>query len=378
MEYRILGRTGLKVSEIGFGAEHMDHKPFEEVERIVRTALDRGVNIIDAIPSNITTRSNIGRAIGSKRKDVFLQGHIGSILNDEGQYERSRCLQRTDKHLHDFLDRYNTDYIDFGMIHYVDSEEQYIDSFETDFIDYVLKLKEKGIIRYIGASSHDIAVSTKMVNTGILDMIMFSINPVFDMSYGNYDFEMLWNDTKLNQLQIDPLRAEFYNLCASKGVGITVMKTLGGGRLLNTDTSNLGFSLTIPQCIFYALDRPAVGSVLLGATTLDEMNAGIDYINTTAIERDYISALKNGIPVLTDKCMYCNHCLPCKKGIDIGAVTKYLDIAKVNKGDLVVSHYKSLKANASDCIKCGDCEKRCPFKIKIRENMEEAVALFNS
>ena len=376
MQYRPLGKTGLKVSEIGYGTEHLLEKPYELIDAVLNTAIDGGVNIIDVFLPQAEVRSNIGRAIGKRRKDVMLQGHIGATLQSDGQYLRSRDVAHCDLFIRDFLTRFNTDYIDFGMIHYVDTEEDYKGAFETPYIEYAQKLKKDGVVRFLGASTHDTATAIKMVNTGIIDMIMFSLNPVFDMSFGDYFLDMLWEDFKLKKLDIDPLRVEFYNLCAAKGIGITVMKALGAGRLLSAETSSLNCALSIPQCVSYALDRPGVSSVLLGAQTVEEMKQGLAYESSTSEERDYMAALQSGLPMLGGKCMYCNHCLPCPQGIDIAAVTKYLDMAKAGESEIIRSHYNTLSAHGSDCISCGSCEERCPFHIKVSENMKEAARVF--
>jgi predicted aldo/keto reductase-like oxidoreductase len=376
MQFRTLGRTELKVSEIGYGAEHLVDKPYEVVDAVINTALDGGVNIIDVFMPQAEIRSNIGKAIGKRRKDVMLQGHIGATLQSDGQYLRSRDPEHCDIFAKDFMTRFNTDYIDLGMVHFVDTDEDFKEAFDSPYIEYVQKLKRDGIIRFIGTSTHDAATGIKIVNTGLIDMVMFSINPAFDFAPETYDLDMLFRGDKLDKLKIDPVRAEFYNLCAAKGVGITVMKTLGAGRLLNAESSAFGKAMTLPQCVSYSLDRPAVSSVLLGAQTVEEMKQGLDYEHSTAEERNYTWIIQSGLPLLGGKCMYCNHCLPCPQGIDIAAVTKYLDIAKINGSDTIRAHYNALSAHGSDCIECGNCEKECPFDIKVVENMREAMRVF--
>jgi len=365
MHYRSLGKTGLKISEIGCGTTSY---------AVVSTAIDAGVNVFDICVPHTEIRSHMARGIGSRRKDIVLQGHIGSIKH-EGQYTISRDVQKCDLFLKDLLAHLNTDYIDVGIIHIVDTEKDFKEAFESHFIDYIQKLKKEGVIRYIGVSTHNATIGIKMINTGLVDMFMFSINPAFDLSNG-MDPDTVLKGTKLDKLQIDPVRAEFYNLCAANGIGLTAMKVLGAGRLLDLKASNLKRSLTLPQCVSYALDRPAVSSVILGARTVKEMEQGIDYFNATAQERDYAAILQGRLPLLNGKCMYCNHCLPCPKKIDVATVTKYLDMAKVSKSETIHAHYSRLSAYASDCIKCKKCEGNCPFSINVVENMQEAVQIF--
>jgi predicted aldo/keto reductase-like oxidoreductase len=377
MKYRELGRTGMKVSEIGYGAEYLEGKPFELVDAVVNTALDGEVNIIDVFMPQPEVRSNIGRAIGSRRKNVILQGHIGATMKD-GQYKRSRDPQECDVFIKDFLTRLNTDYIDIGMLHYIDTEEDFKSSFDTPFIEYAQKLKKDGVIRLMGVSTHSAETGIKMINTGLIDVVMFSLNPAFDWTCGISEFDIISKDgVKLDKLEIDPIRAEFYNLCAAQGVGITAMKALGAGWLLSKESS-LGVAMTVPQCVSFALDRPAVSSVLLGAQTVEEMKQALAYENTTQEERNYTEIMKNGLPMLNGKCMYCNHCLPCPQGIDIAAVTKFLDIAKASDNETIRAHYNVLPTKGSDCIECGKCESNCPFNIKVIENMREAVRVFGT
>ena len=376
MRYRTLGKTGLKVSEIGYGGEHLWGKPYDLVDAVVNSAIDGGINIVDVFMPQPEVRSNMGRAIGKRRKEVIIQGHIGAVLDDDGQYMRSRNLERCDIFVKDFLARFDTDYIDLGMIHFVDTKEDYTESFDSPYIEYVQKLKKEGIIRYIGASTHDAATGIKMANTGLIDVVMFSINPAFDLSPG-MNLDMMFTDAKTKKLETDPIRADFYNLCAAKGIGMTAMKSLGSGRLLKAELSSLGFALTLPECVAYALDRPAVSSVLLGAQTVEEVAQALAYENTTPDDRDYAKTIQGGRPLLGGKCMYCNHCLPCPQGIDIASVTKYLDMAKIGGGEIVHAHYGALSAHGGDCIECKNCEKNCPFNIKVIENMKEAARIFS-
>jgi len=376
MQYKALGKTGLMVSEIGYGAEHLVDKSCELVDAVVNTALDGGVNIIDVFMPQSEVRSNIGKAIGKRRKSVMLQGHIGATLQSDGQYHRSRDPEKCDVFVKDFLTRFDTDYIDFGIIHYVDTEDDYREAFDSPYIEYVRKLKEEGVVRFLGASTHDATTGIKMVNTGLIDMIMFSINPAFDLSPGIDSIEMLEKDIKLNKLQMNPIRVDFYNLCAAKGVGITVMKALGAGRLLHTELSNMGYALTLPQCVSYALDRPAVSSVLLGAQTVEEIEQALSYEDSTPVERNYTLIMQNKPLMLCGKCMYCNHCLPCPQSIDVAAVMKYLDMARVSDADTVRGYYNALTAHGGNCVECGGCESNCPFGINVIENMKEAERIF--
>jgi predicted aldo/keto reductase-like oxidoreductase len=138
--------------------------------------------------------------------------------------------------------------------------------------------------------------------------------------------------------------------------------------------------MTPVQCIHYALTRPAVASVMAGCKNRAEVSEAVSYLDASDRERDYSEVISTFEQNFHGKCMYCNHCLPCPAGIDIASVTKYLDIALLDKDNIPASvalHYKSLNARASDCVACGNCEKRCPFSVKIIDNMKCAEGVFS-
>ena len=218
-----------------------------------------------------------------------------------------------------------------------------------------------------------------MVQTGMLDCIMFSLNPAFDMLRGDASVDSLFDDTTFahSTQSIDPDRSRLYRVCEESGVGITVMKSLGAGRLLSAATSPFGVALTPVQCAHYALTRPAVASVLVGARTAAEMQQALAYCTATPAQKDY-SAIASGTRfAMQGHCMYCNHCLPCPAGIDIAAVTKYLDMAReVGVTPTLRAHYEALTAHGSACIQCASCEGNCPFAVGVRANMAAAAKMF--
>ena len=119
MNYRQIPRVNFQVSEIGLGCEHLEKQDKSLVDEVIGTALDGGINIMDVFMPQPEVRTHIGNAIRHTRQNVHLQGHIGATLED-GQYKRSRDVAVCDEFIRDFLARFHTDYIDFGMIHFVD------------------------------------------------------------------------------------------------------------------------------------------------------------------------------------------------------------------------------------------------------------------
>lgn len=154
MHYRVLGRTGLRVSEIGLGGEWLNGLTGEETRVILDTALENGINFMDVFMPQAPTRDHIGQALFGRREKMILQGHLCTVYED-GQYTRTRDIEKTRRSFQDLLDRLQTDYIDIGMIHYVDSQEDFDLVFGGPVMAYARELKEKGIIRHIGMSSHN-------------------------------------------------------------------------------------------------------------------------------------------------------------------------------------------------------------------------------
>ncbi len=379
MQYRRLGKTGLMVSEIGLGAEWLERKELEGCREIIKLCEEQGINILDCWMSEPNVRSAIGECIKDTRGKWYIQGHIGSTWQD-GQYVRSREIAKVKEAFEDLLARLQTDYIDLGMIHYVDSEKEWDEIVSGPFLEYVHALKENGTIRHIGLSSHNPAVAKKAVLSGEIEMLLFSINPAFDLMPPTENLDDYFAEEYNAALMgMDPERAELYRLCAQHDVGITVMKGYAGGRLFAEKTSPFGVALTPIQCIHYALTRPAVASIMAGYSEPQHVLDAVRYEAAGEEEKDYASVLAAAPHhAYSKKCMYCNHCKPCPVDIDIAMVNKLYDLAVMQEEvpASVRAHYQALQKNASHCIACGGCETRCPFGVDIVEKMNKAKELF--
>lgn len=380
MIYRTIGKTGMTASIIGLGAEHLDNRPYEQCEEVIETALECDINIIDVFMPGTPVRENISKALKGRRDKVLLQGHIGSVDIHE-QYDRTRDVTICRKYFENLLRAFKTDYIDLGMMFFIDTEEDFKGVFDTGYISYVQKLKQEGKIRAIGASSHDPEMAARVVETGTVELLMFSVNIAFDMLPADVYIPSVM-DGKIDNSQltgIEPRRARLYELCASKNIAITTMKTLGAGKLLSPDFSPFDRPLTVAQCIHYALTRPAVVSTLIGCKNRGEVLEAVNYLNLTDEQRDYSNVVKTFKGALNAKCVYCNHCLPCPSQIDIAAVTRLLDIATLDENNIpaeIYAQYNAITHKASECVACGNCEERCPFDVKVIENMNKAARLF--
>lgn len=380
MKYRTLGRTGLSVSTIGLGCEGFIGKSGEETRQQMDFAIAQGINFIDMYSSNPDLRSNIGNALLGHRERFVIQGHLCATW-ENGQYLRTRDEAKTLSAFDEQLRLLQTDYLDIGMIHYVDDEKDFRRVFDGPIIRLALRLKQEGKIRHVGMSSHNPKVALMAVESGLVDVLMFSINPCYDLQPASEDVEDLWKDENYERelSNIDPEREKLYELCEQKGVGIDVMKVYGGGDLLSDANSPFGKAFTPVQCIDYALTRPGVASVMIGCRSREEVLSAVEWCSATQEERDY-TAVMQGMERFSWRghCMYCGHCAPCAAGIDIAGVNKYynLTVAEGFVPETVREHYRLLSHHASECIRCGKCEKNCPFGVDIRGHMQKAADRF--
>lgn len=380
MEYRELGRTGIKVSVIALGCEGFVANEGALTEQLLNAAEQGGINCIDLYAPQPEMRSRLGKWLRGRRGKFVLQAHLCTVWQ-EGQYKRTREIGEVKASFEDLLTRLATDYIDIGMIHYVDSLEDWEAVAGGQVMAYAREMQAQGKIRYIGLSSHNPAAAMQAVQSGLIDVLMFSVNPCYDLQPANEDCYALWDGKNYDRqlVNMDSEREALYETCSRLGVAITVMKAFGGGDLLDEELSPAGKALTVNQCLHYALTRPGVAAVMSGAHTVDELEKCLEYITAADVEKDYAAAFA-ALPKISweGHCMYCGHCAPCPQGIDVAAVTKFLNLTKAQNSvpETVREHYAALRHHAGECVKCGACEKRCPFKVTVIQNMQEAVKVF--
>ena len=378
MRYRELGKTGLMVSEIGFGAEWITGWEQQRVNDLVQACERAGVNIVDCWMADPSVRAALGVALAPHRADWIIQGHIGSTWQN-GQYVRTREIDAVKKAFKDQLELLQTDYLDLGMIHFIDD----VDEFATlmagsPYLDYVNELHAAGVIRHVGISTHSVAVARAAAQNPLIEVIMFSLNPAFDAMPSSGSLDDMFGDFNGAGNGINPERAALYEECAQLGVGITVMKPFAGGRLLDAEKSPFGVAMTPAQCIAYALDRPAVASVMAGMSEPSHLEDALGYYTTLRQNLDYARILRTAPQhSYAGHCIYCGHCQPCMVGINIATVNKYYDLAILHESvpESIQGHYNALRAKASKCVACHACEHNCPFGVSIAERMAAAAAL---
>ena len=364
MEYRKLPKGNELIGTLGLGMGGIHKCPQDEIQAVIERAIENGINFFDLCAGGKSVYEPFGKAIAGKRDKVYFQLHFGAVYNENGEYGWSRDLKRIRETFEWEMKALGTDYVDFGFLHCIDEESDFKDIIKNGILDYVKELKNQGIVRHLGFSSHTPSVANKLLDTGIMDLMMFSVNPAYDLEFGD-DYGI--GTTKE--------RAELFKRCEKEGVGITVMKPFHGGQLLSANTSPFKRALTKNQCIPYCLDRPAVLAVVPGVRNLNDLYELLKYPASTGEERDYslIGAFTPEYAV--GNCVYCNHCQPCPAGIDIGIVNKYYDLSLA--GDkMAANHYEKLEIKAGACLKCGHCDKRCPFKVKQQDKMRKIAEYF--
>ena len=363
MEYRTMPCLGEKVSEIGLGLAKIHQAEKKDMVRIMERAMENGVNYFDLCGHTLDVYRAFAEAAKNNRNQLFTQMHFGAVYDQDGVYGRKRNLDVVRSSFERVLEASGTDYTDFGMIHCVDEDEEF-DKIMTDgTMDYILDLKKQGVVRRIGLSTHTPAIALKFIETGHIDMIMFSINPAYDYTLGK------WSGGGYNE------RMDLYNTAEQKGIGITVMKIFAGGQLLDPELSPINVPLSHYQCMRYALDRPAVVSILPGVTSEDELDKILGYYDAEEEECRY-GVLKDAAPSeAKGRCVYCSHCAPCPKGLDIALINKYYDLSRT--GDpLAADHYRKLSFKADACTECGRCNRRFPFGVDQKERLKEIDAYF--
>ena len=367
MEYRKLphGKENEKFSVLGLGMGGIGKTPVEEIESIIRKAIDNGINFFDLCTAG-ASYAPIGRAIRDCRDKVFLQVHFGAVYDENGEYGWCRDFDTIKKTFLWELETLGTDYVDFGFLHCVDEDEDFDVLCEIGVLDYLKELKEQGVVRHIGFSSHTPSVANRIIDTGLIDMMMFSINPA-------YDFE------KGDEYGIGSVKERFdlFKRCEREGVGISVMKPFFAGQLLSAEQSPFGMALTHTQCLQYAIDRPGVLTAVPGVQTMEHLDTLLKFLTASEEEKDYSIIGTFTADTITGTCVYCNHCQPCPAGIDIGLVNKYYDLALAGD-EIAANHYTKLSVKADACLKCGHCESRCPFGVKQESRMMEIKQYFQN
>lgn len=377
MEYRIIPKSGLNISTIGIGigSGSIHESDEKQTAELLDYAEDQGINLIDMALSYPEPMDHYKTALRGRRDKFSVQMHLG-ISFASGEYARDYRLEAIKRSFDTQMEKTNSDVAEIALFHCIDTREDFEGIMDSGAFDYAVELKKAGVIRHLGFASHTIETCNRFIETGVIDLFMFSVNAAYDMDPAGND--PYGEDSKTRAgLAVAKERQKLYQDCVQKGIGIQVMKAYAGGKLLSDQTSPFGKAMTIPQCLKYALDRPAVMSCILGVRGIADLEDAVKLYSSTEQELDYsfISSLQP--EELMGACVYCNHCMPCPKGIDIGVTHKFLDLYLAGD-EMAAAHYQAMTKHAGDCIGCGICEKRCPFAVDIRGKMKQAKAAFGS
>ncbi len=271
MESRILGKTGCKVGVIGLGFEHFKTKSEKEVESIVSTALDAGINYFDLVWSFPHLLRGIGSSLKKRREEVVLAVHFGSG-HINGKYKLSRDPVECETMFMEALKDLGTDYANIANIHYIKDMKTWIQIKKNGVINAAFSLKDRGMVRNVAVSTHSLEVVRLVAEEGLFDSVMYQIN------LANHSL---------------PDRDTVLDLCKRKGVGVVSMKPFAAGRLLKAGEVTMVQrwqsggqylklmmpEITTTQCLSYSLAQPGVCVVVAGPSNLIELNDLIGFKN---------------------------------------------------------------------------------------------------
>ena len=366
MIYRELGRTGLRISQLGFGAMRLPMVGQGAEARVnrelatpmIHRAFEAGVNYIDTavMYCNHDSQRAVGEAMKGWRDKVVVSTKNHCYGSDEKAWWGN---------LQDSLTRLQVDAIDVYSFHGI-NWKKYAENVAPIMMKWMLKAKDQGLIRRICCSFHDDNEALrKIVDAGFAESITLQYN------------------------LLDRQLEEGIAYAHEKGVGVVVMGPVGGGRL--SEPSEVladllpGVRKVNELALRFVLANPNVSCAISGMSTMEQVqeNLGIasDPVSLTDDDRAaiirHLARLK-GLAKLY--CTGCGYCMPCPNGVDIPAVFERFNRGRVyGLWDSARSAYRAMGKNqwnrgkpADACIECGQCEEKCPQKLPIRRQLKEA------
>jgi len=372
MQYRTLGRTGIEVSAVSLGTEHLLDEMAAGRDQVVGRAIEQGINYFDTFYGHPGFRDRLGNVLAGRRQQVHLAAHLGAVCEPDGQYRRTHDAREAEPFFHDYLTRVRTDYVDVLMLHNVNGTAELDGLFAPGgLLEVAKRFQAEGKVRCIGLSGHSTLANRLAVESGEIDVLMAPVNLACQ---GVAGFK------------------ELMAACVAHQVGVVAMKPYGGGSLLRQrgvvavddyalgriDTSggpnrfSYSEAITPVQCLAYVLSQPAVACAVPGCKNLAELEAALAYLDASEAERDLDALLPAFAEPPVGQCVYCNHCLPCPVAIDIGLVSRLVDTFS----PAFQARYDAMPVKASACTRCGACVKRCPFAVDVLAIIDRAVELY--
>lgn len=334
MDEMRLGRTGMKVSRLGFGSIPIQRVSEEEAIAVVQKCLDLGITFIDTANAYTTSEVRIGKSIKGRRGEVVI-----------ATKSASRSREGIKGHLSMSLERLGLDCIDLYQFHQVsDFKSLEIVLDPKGPMEVLEKAKKAGVIRHIGITSHQIDVAKEAVKSDRFETLMFPFNFI----------------------TCEP-EDELLPLCREHDVGFIAMKPLAGGALENV-TIAFKYLLQFPDVLpIPGIEKPheieRIVQVLQGSWDM------------TDAERTEMQRLKDELG--NRFCHRCDYCQPCTQEIPISTVMVMTSIIRRMPPEVVFTGiFADAVEKAANCTECGDCEERCPYRLPIREMIAEQVRRF--
>ena len=333
MEYVTLGKSGLRISRLGFGGIPIQRIDREGTRVLVDRLVEEGINFIDSARGYTVSEEYLGYALEGRREKF--------VLATKSMARTKEAMEADiEKSLHNF----RTDYIDLYQVHNPSMEQLEQVMAPGGALEALMEAKEAGKIGHIGLTAHAEAVFEKALELPWVETIMFPYNIV---------------ETQCTHL---------IHACAEKNIGFIDMKPLAGGAIEDADLA-----------MRFVCTNPDVTVVIPGMYNLDEITQNLQAVQRTealtAGEQEKIEAVRKALG--SNFCRRCNYCAPCTVGILIPSVFLFAGyLERYGLGDWAKDRYGSLKVKASACIECGACEPRCPYELPIREMMKRAAEEF--
>lgn len=333
MEYVTLGKSGLRISRLGFGGIPIQRIDREGTRVLVDRLVEDGINFIDSARGYTVSEEYLGYALEGRREKF--------VLATKSMARTKEAMEADiEKSLHNF----RTDYIDLYQVHNPSMEQLEQVMAPGGALEALMEAKEAGKIGHIGLTAHAEAVFEKALELPWVETIMFPYNIV---------------ETQCTHL---------IHACAEKNIGFIDMKPLAGGAIEDADLA-----------MRFVCTNPDVTVVIPGMYNLDEITQNLQAVQRTealtAEENQKIEAVRKTLG--SNFCRRCNYCAPCTVDIPIPSVFLFAGyLERYGLGDWAKDRYGSLKVKASACIECGACEPRCPYELPIREMMKRAAEEF--
>lgn len=332
-----LGRTGLRVSEVGFGGIPIQRLGHDDAVAVVRGCLDLGVTFLDTAHGYTTSEERIGAAIRGRRERVVLATKTPARTGAEAQ-----------AHMEESFRRLGVDHIDLFQLHNVSTEEAWqAVTAPGGSLDVLRRAQHEGRIGHIGVTCHQIDMAKKLARSGCFETIMFPFNFVAR----------------------EP-GEELLQVCRETGVALLAMKPMGGGMLENARVA-FQFLRQYPDVL------PVVG-----IERLSEMAEIVRVYEQppvlTPADREEMERIRAELG--SSFCRRCDYCQPCPAGIPISGLMNLPAMLKRLPAERLFgpSGQGAQVAKVADCQDCGDCESRCPYKLPIRARLQEVVAIYHA